>query len=232
MIDEDINELNKQLKRVAISLKFTDYGLRSERLSIVSPSDIGNRLSYFIDYLDYLSTNFNYEETILRKERNDLKNSVDNLLTLDMIRVDAETKRFQHFQQILYQSLLIAIISYIEDIIVSFCMEVDKAYRSPPKKGQGGVLYNAFYFLELNLFEGEKNPQHQYFLDIVNIRNDFVHNGGRLNKSKRLVKNKKYHQKIAGERISLNKEMRENVLENASELFSNLFESLNQNEMK
>lgn len=123
------------------------------------------------------------------------------------------------YKQILLNSMLISIVSFIEDTIVSFCIQYYTDYKKPKKS----IIRGALRFL--NKKQGENNKY--FFENVVYIRNDFVHNNAIINYSKDwflLENNIKIDSKT--NKMKLSTDFIYKLINEAEDLFNDMFKQL------
>lgn len=178
----------------------------------------------FKEYFDYLSIKFEEQENLYKQEmeviRSNYKNNEPQPVTLEWLKVSVGLDRFAiDYRQIFFSSLLISIVSFIEDMIVAF----SKKYFSDYIKPTHGIIQNTLCFLK----EKKVTNSKRIFKDIVAIRNDFVHNNATIVNSKDVILKVYYIEKDSiTSKLVLSKKFIHNLIVESEFLFNHLYKTL------
>lgn len=175
---EMLNSLAKKLKKLSALSVEDQKCLRSIRWEA---QEISTNFNKFKEYFNYIITSFEGQERLYEQGMNEIhSNSEDKSALIDLLLTSSELDKFGiHFKKILFSSLLISIVSFLEEMILSFCTKYFPDYEKVEK----GIIISVLDFLikkNINITSNTK----KIFRDVVSIRNDFVHHNGRINNSK------------------------------------------------
>lgn len=181
------NETLKLLKRVAE--KYKRYSVLSDENKKYftdiywEQEEVVRNLHKFQEYFKYIIELLDEQEQIYKQEMIEVRAKMgdSNLVTLDWLLTKGKLDKFSiDFKQIFFSSIFIGIVSFFEEMIVSFCTK----YFLDFKKSENGIIANSLDFLVQKNIRITKSTQ-LLFSNIVSIRNDFVHHNGRIHNCKR-----------------------------------------------
>lgn len=145
-------------------------------------------LERFNEYLlfteDYISVQLN----LIAKEHDEFRSTKEepNLLLLKDLEYYVQKNKLQDdFPKILRTSLVIALCSYIEDVVKNKGIENHKSNLKFKQLAGKGVFESSKEILRDTMgIENIEELNWDYFIDLFKIRNDLAHNGGKINQSK------------------------------------------------
>lgn len=143
-------------------------------------------LKYFRDYNNYINSTITSDKTLLDDNHKYVENEPKNL-TMELLSYHSEILKYNAFGNIMRISLLTSLCAFIEMVITTSCLayDTDKSYTNYKRKHKKmSIIQNAKSFL-LSKGHSELNgiSNWEYISDMMKIRNRFVHEDGKSNKS-------------------------------------------------
>jgi len=146
-------------------------------------------LNHYHKYLlfteEYIATQLDQ----INEEHRNHRKSKDQESTVDLkfFSFKAEQKRLQtYFPNILRTSLFIALCSFLEDVIKNGINSHKSNHKFKKLEEKGNVESAKIILIKEIKIKDIEKLKWDYFINLFRIRNDLVHNGGKINNSRKV----------------------------------------------